>query len=459
VTSDPGFVDVNCGLGPRTGATDLRDLQRTAGIGLGLARHLPNGAGDGLLPVAAGAEPNAVAVWVEVRDATARAEADRRALQTAARAGMPLLVPLGAWGDATAIAEMTAGLGVSVVLTGAHYTHFADDVAAAERYEHVLLETSAMAHFGAIEMAVSRLGAERLLLGTGLPRRCARSSVNAVLSSRIGDDSKRKILGDNARRVFALPPHQVQLPDPVSAVDAVDVHCHFEVSGFPTEPVSDDHLATELGRFGVRTVIASSLVAIASDLEAGNEAMAAACSAPDQLGYVVADPNDLEATRFALRRHSGQDVVGVKVHCQYSGQPTASRAIWDLFELLAQDGRPVKIHNDGPGWDKALLEVARARARLPIIVAHGGLGAPSLEAARLVAMTDNVHLELSSSFAERAIVSELVRVAGTERLMFGSDAPLLNPAFVIGTYLEAGIPENRWDAVWRDNARSLFGLS
>ncbi|HEX2645792.1 MAG TPA: amidohydrolase family protein, partial [Candidatus Dormibacteraeota bacterium] len=290
-------------------------------------------------------------------------------------------------------------------------------------------------------------------------RRCSRSAVNAVLSARVSDEAKRNILGGNARRVFGLGNAEVVMREPWLAHSAIDVHCHFEVNGFPTEPVVDSRLASELTRFGVRTVIASSLVAIASDLEAGNAAMAAACAAPDQLGYVVADPNDLDATRSALRRHSGREVVGVKVHCEYSHQPTASRAIWDLFELLAQDGRPVKIHNDGPGWDQALLEVARARAKLPIIVAHGGLGTPSLEAARLAAETDNVYLELSSSFADRATVAELVNIAGTERLLFGSDAPLLNPAFVIGTYLDAGIPDEGWEAVWRGNARRLFDLS
>ena len=428
---------------------------------------------SGLLPVAAvsasGIDPDAdvsaavpreaVAVWVEVRHPSRRSEADRRLIRASARLGKPLLLAVAEWGDATAIGDMTSGLGVSVVLVGAHYSHFVDDLAAAERYEHLLIETSALAHYGALETAVSRIGSERLLLGTDLPRRCSRSAVNAVLSARLSDEAKRQILGDNARRVFGLQPEHTQLPAPTTAASAIDVHCHFGVSGWPVEPVADDRLDAELARFGVESLVASSLLAIVSDLEAGNAAMARACAPPSRLGYVVADPNDLVATRSELRRHGGSDVIGVKVHCQYSRQPTASRAIWDLFELLAEDGRPVKIHNDGPGWDEALLEIARAHARLPIIIAHGGLGAPSPEAARVAAAAENVYVELSSSFAERATVTALVKTAGTGRLLFGSDAPLLNPAFVLGTYLDAGIAPNQWEAVCRDNARRLFGLS
>jgi predicted TIM-barrel fold metal-dependent hydrolase len=494
--SDLGFVDVNCHVGPTTGPSAgsdpniLREQHRSAGVSIGLARHLSSEHAEaarwnrfvadlaaqplsGLLAVAtmsaSGVDPDAeisetvpaecVAVWIKVPSPAIRAEADRRLLRAAARTGKPLLVPIASWGDATAVAEMTSGLGVRVVLVGAHYTHFVDDLAAAELHEHVLLETSALAHYGAIETAVARIGAERLLLGTDLPRRCSRSAVNSVLSARISNEAKRKILGENAQRVFGLPHQEVQLPPPVTAQRAVDVHCHFGVSGWPVAPVADDRLDSELAHYGVESFVASSLLAIVSDLEAGNEAMARACAAPNRLGYVVADPNDLDATRWALRRHSGRDVIGVKVHCQYSRQPTSSRAIWDLFELLGKDGRPVKIHNDGPGWDEALVRIARAREGLPIIIAHAGLGAPSLEAAKIAASCDNVYLELSSSFAERATVAKLVEIAGTDRLLFGSDAPLLNPAYVLGSYLDAGIPADRWEAVCRDNARSLFHLN
>jgi predicted TIM-barrel fold metal-dependent hydrolase len=400
-----------------------------------------------------------VAIWVPIRAPSLRAEADQRLIREAARSGRPLMVPIASWGDATAVGEMTSGLGVPVVLVGAHYSHFVDDLAAAERHDHLLLETSAMAHYGATESAVKRIGAERVLLGTGTPRRCSRSAVNAVLSARIDDDAKRKILGENAQRLFMLPREEVRFPTPHVATRAIDVHCHFGVSGWPVEPVSDSRLDAELGRFGIESLVASSLLAIVSDLDAGNDAMAKACAAPGRLGYVVADPNDLEATRHELRRHNGPDVVGVKVHCQYARQHTASRAIWDLFELLAADGRAVKIHNDGPGWDEALLEIARAHPKLPIIIAHGGLGTPSREAGRVVAQADNVYVELSSSFAERAAVQDLVQIAGTHRLLFGSDAPLLNPAFVLGSYLDAGIPPDRLEAVYRDNAREVFDLN
>jgi predicted TIM-barrel fold metal-dependent hydrolase len=129
----------------------------------------------------------------------------------------------------------------------------------------------------------------------------------------------------------------------------------------------------------------------------------------------------------------------------------------DLFDVLARFGRPVKIHNAGDGWDEALRTIARRHPRLPIVIAHGGLGAPSLEGARLAASTDNVHLEFSSSFARLSTVREAAAIAGPERLLWGSDAPLLEPAFVLGTYLDAALPADALDRVFWSNAEDLFG--
>ena len=207
--------------------------------------------------------------------------------------------------------------------------------------------------------------------------------------------------------------------------------------------------------------MASAALAIFGDPERGNEGAARAAAAHDSDGlggYVVADPTDLGTTADQLRRYlDSPGILGVKVHGEWTSTPTASRAMTELFDLLGPVGRPVKIHNMGDGWDAALGRLARRHPRLPIVIAHGGLGTPSVEGARLVAAHDNVYLELSSSFAHLPTVRAAVAIAGPERLLWGSDAPLLDPAFVLGTYRDAGIPAAAMDRVFWTNAAGLFG--
>jgi predicted TIM-barrel fold metal-dependent hydrolase len=49
-----------------------------------------------------------------------------------------------------------------------------------------------------------------------------------------------------------------------------------------------------------------------------------------------------------------------------------------------------------------------------------------------------VYVELSTSFPDLPVVREVVQRVGPERLLFGSDAPLLDPAYALGLYVDAG---------------------
>lgn len=497
-----GYIDVNTTFGPDHGTAGTAGVplgalvaeRRSHGIRLSLASSLVAIWADlttgNRLAAEAAAEPTnglgAIAVVGPRRTADAARRVDeaersgavgyrldgwdgappppesvRKMLGAVARTGRPLLVPIGRFGAASVIGAATADLGIPVVLLGAHYTTIVDDLAAAARYPHLHLETSALAHFRAIETAVRAIGAERVLFGTGSPARAAASPIGAVRAATIPDESKRAILAGNAVRLFGLPDGPVDLSATPPPDRAFDVHTHFGPLDFDVPVVDDASLLGELRVPSTTAAVASAALAIFGDPVRGNAQAASAAAGGHGSGlfaYVVADPTDLDSSRDQLRLYlDAPGVLGVKVHGEWSGTPTASRAMTDLFDMLAGFGRPVKIHNAGEGWDEALGVIARRHPRLPIVIAHGGLGTPSLEGARLAASNDYVYLELSSSFAHLPTVRAAVAIAGPERLMWGSDAPLLEPAFVLGTYRDAGFPSDVVDRVFWGNATDLFG--
>ena len=391
-------------------------------------------------------------------------EAVLEVLRAVAGTGKPLLVPLtsvgGAmgFGDATAIGAATERIGIPVILLGAHYIHVADDLRAAVRYPHLHLETSALAHWRGVETAVATIGAERLLLGTGSPRRPGASAIDVVLLARIPDAAKRAILGGNAARLFALPLPSVDLTPPALPARSWDAHTHHGPFLFDVPQVADADLVGELLTGATSQAVASSAVGIFAAPADGNAQAVAAAANGGPLGYVVADPHDLAATEDQLRRHLGRPgMVGVKVHGEWSQLPTSSPRMAALFDLLARFGRPVKIHNTGEDWAEALEAIARRHPKLPIVIAHAGLGTPSVRAGELARGTDNIHLELCSSFASVREVRAAVRAAPVERLLWGSDAPLLDPGFIYGTYEDALLPPDALDRVFWSNAEALYG--
>jgi predicted TIM-barrel fold metal-dependent hydrolase len=318
-----------------------------------------------------------------------------------------------------------------------------------------------MAHLDGIEIAVREVGAERILWGTGAPFRAIQSTLNAVGLARLTDDDKRAVLAGNASRLLGLPVTPVTLPEVARPDRAIDVHAHSGRLAFDVTEVTDEVLMAELARRNnTRYAIASSVLAIDADSEAGNRELVEGCRRlPNRLGYLYADPDDLPATRDQIRRWGDSPgIVGAKVSCETSERLTGSTPVWELFNLLADFGKPVKIHNDGDDWDQHLMRIALEHPRLPIIVAHGGLGFPDMPAARLAAAIDNVYVEMCSSFAQIPTVRDVVKAVPRHKLMFGTDAPLLDPGFVLGTYQDAEIPVDQQDAVYFANAARLFGI-
>jgi predicted TIM-barrel fold metal-dependent hydrolase len=496
MTKSLGIVDVNVQLGPVAGGARGAPMETVVterdrhGIRISLVRHrtallgesslgnavlLDEIAGDpGFAPVAVlaadRAEPDDLAAalagrvaafWLEGRSAPGGGLSAEPVVRAAARTGRPLIVPISGWGSAAAIGAATAGLEVPVILTGSHYTTSVEDLAAGRRYEHLHFDTSSLAHFRAIETFIRAVGAERVLFGSGSPFRAIQSSLNAVVAAAISDEDKRAILGGNAARLFDLPAEAVEVPGLVRPPRAFDVHTHTGPMPWDVPDVGDDALMPALVRDNATGhAVASSVLAIAADLEAGNRRAVEGCARnPGLLGYVVADPNDIEASREQLRRWGdAPGMVGVKVHTEWSKRHTGSPQIAALFNVLADHGRPVKIHNDGPDWDLHLLRIARDHPRLPIIIAHAGLGHPMIEGAQIAREADNIYAEMSSSFAQLPAVRAFLRTIPPERMLFGTDAPLLDPAFVLGTYQDAEIPTADEDRVYWDNAARLFGV-
>ena len=505
-SADPhpgGIVDITTVIpGGPDGAERLARERARVGIALVLARHATALRGDpltgtrraieiagkrslGIEPVgvvaptsaravdevAAHAQAGVRAFWLGTAawsgSATTSSAATESLIEAVARTGLPLLVPITSWGDASAIGARTAGLGIPVVLVGAHYDHIVDDLAAAARFPQLHLETSSLAHLGAIERCVEALGAERLLFGSGLPERAPSGPLNAVVSARISEAAKRAILGANARRLFGLAEAAVDLPRPLTTIPAgsdahaIDVHGHLPPVPWDVPDLDAASLARSQAARGVWITVVSSLEAITTDAATGNAATLAACAAePGLRGYLVADPNDLDATSEQLRRSAdAPGIVGTKLHCQWSGCDTSSPEVRALFDVLDPRGRPLLIHVAGADWPAAMRQLVAAHPRLPIIAAHGGPGAPSTRMAEIARDADNLRLELASSFASLPTIRRMVEVAGPERFLFGTDVPLLDPAFVLGTYADAGLTPERTPGVFRGQAAELFGLA
>ena len=365
----------------------------------------------------------------------------------------PILMPMSKFGDASTIGAATERLDQPVVLIGAHYTQLADGLAALQRWPHLHLETSCLGQFRGVETVVAEVGADRLLFGSGTPLRPIQAPLNAVLTAAISEQEKHAILAGNACRLFGLSTSSFDLPEPTHASDLIDIHGHIGALGYAIPPLTPHEYVSVMRQSGVQRIVASSLRAIVDDASIGNvEAFNAGAGIA---AYVVVNPNDPDGSCRAMDDAFGRDLaVGVKLHCSWSGQSTTSRSTLALVREIAKRGRPLEIHVDGPDWDAALATVANEFPDWKMIVAHAGPGTPSREAACLVSRTNNVFVELATTFPDLAVIREVVARVGPGRLLFGTDAPLIDPAYMLGIYADAGVDLPSTSGL----AREVFGL-
>ncbi len=77
-------------------------------------------------------------------------------------------------------------------------------VAAAHSCTNILLETSGAMDRAKIPAALDAVGTHRVLFGSASPEMDAAAALGLLQDCELSDDARRRVLGENARRLFAL---------------------------------------------------------------------------------------------------------------------------------------------------------------------------------------------------------------------------------------------------------------
>ncbi|WP_049562839.1 amidohydrolase family protein [Nonomuraea sp. SBT364] len=234
----------------------------------------------------------------------------------------------------------------------------------------------------------------------------------------------------------------------------IDVHAHWG-PWFFTMDVAGASLAT-MDRYGIGKAIVSATEAVIYDAQAGNRALAKVLEGQDRLyGYVTVNPRRLREAAEDLRDLTGP-WVGVKIHTDYTGSPVTSPRMRAALELAAEAGRPALVHT----WGPSVLDLAQVCLDIPgLRVIAGHMGADGYRYAIEAANgCDRLYLEPCWSHAPAGRIAEVVAAVDDRRLLFGTDATLIDPSSAFGAVAAAGLTGATAERVaWR-NAAELFAI-
>lgn len=240
----------------------------------------------------------------------------------------------------------------------------------------------------------------------------------------------------------------------------IDVHAHYGRWFFPilADRVSD--MVALMERNGIERCVLSSTLAVVYDFAEGNEELARDIQGhPELFGYVTVNPNYVDASieqidHFLVR----PSFVGLKIHPDYTGQPADHEGNVRILEHVAgaYEGACILIHTWGVEGVHAVAKMTSQFPELKFIWGHMGGTSDWRLAAQRVGEFENGYLEICSSTPEQGKIQEAVAIAGPEKILFGSDMTLLNPAFVLGTVMDAEIPEVAKQCILYENAQRVF---
>ncbi|MFE9957140.1 amidohydrolase family protein [Micromonospora sp. NPDC005299] len=238
----------------------------------------------------------------------------------------------------------------------------------------------------------------------------------------------------------------------------IDVHAHWGPWFFSMEVGAVATNLAVMDRYGIDLAVVSATEAVIYDVVAGNRAMARVLESSDRLlGYLTINPRRLDDAERDLRDllPTGR-FVGVKIHTDYTGSPANSAQTRAALELAAAHDLPALVHT----WDTTPLDLAQAVADIPgarAIAGHMGANGwrHAIEAANGV---DRLWLEPCFSHTEAGRFAAVAAAVDPRRLLFGTDATLIDPAAAYGAVLAADLPPELAERVaWR-NAAELFRL-
>jgi len=258
---------------------------------------------------------------------------------------------------------------------------------------------------------------------------------------------------------------QVKSALPLHEVDVLD--CHGHIGSWPTVhmPRSDiAQMIETMDRLGIDRLCLSPFLGCFCDFKQGNDTLAEAVRQHPQrlIGQFMINPNYPDEIVAELERcESRYGMRLIKIHPFCHEYPADGQGYRDFWEYADERETIVLTHtweSDRTCGPELFAQLASRYSKVKIILAHAGVTQKGCqEAINAARQHDNLFLDTASSQPHIGMIERFVNEVGADRVLFGSDIPLLEPAAQLGRIVYAGIREEDKEKILGLNLKRLLG--
>ena len=394
-------------------------------------------------------------------------------------AGKLLIVDRGEYGDAVQIDwpeidwMCTNYPQLPVLLHSVRWEATRRLVPLAHKHNNLHFEFSSYQGNRMLEFFCEEIGHERLLFGTEAMEKSMGAARAYIDYADLSDEQKQAIAGGNLMRLL----HIEQPPPPYPALKSDDVILQKSLQGQPIDDMTvidaHAHIVQKHGRgaarvamnladaagvvtrnrkLGVDKTCISAWTAIWGDYKLGNEdTITAMRDFPGEIiGYAALDPNyvtDWQAEfDYYYKKHR---FVGMKPYFPRMGRPY-NDPLYDPWWEFGNAHNLIALMHPSDNFYNEMLDLGERCPNISFLLAHSGWNWPiARQHVELAKKFPNCFLEITFTSVTSGSIEYMVEEVGSERVLYGSDAPMRDPYPQFGWVAYADISEQ--------DKRNIFG--
>ncbi|MDX1931880.1 MAG: amidohydrolase family protein [Capsulimonadales bacterium] len=245
----------------------------------------------------------------------------------------------------------------------------------------------------------------------------------------------------------------------------IDVHCGWGATSAAPEWRDINAIKKAMAARGIGTVFLSALLARRYDLVAGNEALPGAVAPPvdeddvDVRGWMVIHPARLKEAIDQMRRllHSPRFIGAALYADPRTGAPVTATDARELITAFRRFGKPLLVETPDLTAMEQVVRIADDLAGVKLIASGMG-GDEWRESLALAARSANVFIDISGALTPEKVEYAIQALHGTRKILFGSGAPLTDPAAILGMLDDVDVSGEDRNRILYGNAEKLFNL-
>ena len=246
---------------------------------------------------------------------------------------------------------------------------------------------------------------------------------------------------------------------PLNDIYIFDVHGH--LSGEPKFMTPDsgaEGIVETMDKVGVNSICVSSMMALYSKPEKGNEEVIKAAEKYPGRIYGYVSPTPYYDNAGFEKYFENPDLLGIKLHAVIQQTVIDDPRYFFALEIADKKGLPVLVHTWSVDEVKRVENLAGRYKNANFIIAHSGMLIYRDACVEACLKNDNVFIDTAASYTFEGAIEYMVLKIGAEKVLYGSDMAFYGCRQNIGKIGLSKISETDKIKIFGENAKKIFKL-